>query len=101
MAQVLVLYNTPADSAAFDRHYHEVHIPLAKKLPGLRSYVINNGPIAFISGEPPYLVAQLTFDSMSDIRAAIASPEGKTAAADLPNFAGAGVTLLLVEFKEV
>src|ERR1035438_5248185 len=36
MAQVLVLYNTPAEPAAFDRYYHEKHIPLARKIPGLR-----------------------------------------------------------------
>ncbi len=29
MAQILVLYNTPADAAAFDRCYRETHIPIA------------------------------------------------------------------------
>ena len=29
MAQILVLYNTPADTAAFDAYYHSTHIPLA------------------------------------------------------------------------
>ncbi len=35
MAQVVVMYKTPKDTAAFDKHYSEIHIPLAKKIPGL------------------------------------------------------------------
>jgi uncharacterized protein (TIGR02118 family) len=38
MVRFLVLYDQPEDPEAFDRHYREVHIPLAKKLPGLRRY---------------------------------------------------------------
>ena len=33
MAEVVVLYKTPKDPAAFDKHYAETHIPLAKKIP--------------------------------------------------------------------
>jgi uncharacterized protein (TIGR02118 family) len=33
-----VLYRTPADPGEFERHYREVHIPLARQLPGLRRY---------------------------------------------------------------
>jgi uncharacterized protein (TIGR02118 family) len=34
MIQTLVLYNAPADTVAFQRYYHQTHIPLAKKIPG-------------------------------------------------------------------
>src|SRR5260370_42160569 len=37
MVRVLVLYNPPEDAQAFERHYHEVHLPLAKTLPGFSS----------------------------------------------------------------
>ncbi len=33
---MVVVYKTPPDPAAFEKHYFETHIPLAKKLPGLR-----------------------------------------------------------------
>jgi uncharacterized protein (TIGR02118 family) len=33
MAQFVVMYDTPPDIEAFERHYREVHIPLAKQLP--------------------------------------------------------------------
>jgi uncharacterized protein (TIGR02118 family) len=34
MAILMVLYNIPADPAAFDAHYINEHVPLAKKIPG-------------------------------------------------------------------
>ena len=37
MVRFMVLYDQPEDAEAFDRHYRVVHIPLAKKLPGLRA----------------------------------------------------------------
>jgi uncharacterized protein (TIGR02118 family) len=77
------------------------HVPLAKKIPGLRSYEISNGPVQALAGTAAYLVAILTFDSMADLNAALASPEGQAAAADLANFASAGVTLLTCESKTV
>ena len=100
MAQVLVLYGTPADPAAFDRYYKETHIPLAWKIPALRSYTVSSGGIQSLTGStPPYLVAILTFDSMADITAALASPEGQATAADVANFASGGATMLLFDHK--
>jgi uncharacterized protein (TIGR02118 family) len=101
MTQLLVLYNTPADTAAFDRYYRETHIPIANRIPGLRSYTISQGSVTALAGTAPYLVAELTFDSMTDLNAALSSPEGKAAADDLPNFATGGVTLLTYDAKEV
>ncbi len=101
MAQILVLYNIPADPAAFDRYYHRTHISLAQKIPGLRSYLISNGPVQALAGSAPYLVAILSFDSMADLSAALASPEGQATAADLPNFASGGATLLIYDSKPI
>jgi uncharacterized protein (TIGR02118 family) len=82
MAQVLVLHNTPADPAAVDHYYHQTHIPLAHKIPGLRSYVIGNGPVQALAGIAPHPVAILHFDSLADLNAWLGSPEGQAAAAD-------------------
>jgi uncharacterized protein (TIGR02118 family) len=43
MAKVVVLYKNPKNTEAFDRHYSSVHIPLAKKIPGLKNYDIRRG----------------------------------------------------------
>jgi uncharacterized protein (TIGR02118 family) len=101
-ASILVLYNTPADPAAFDRHYAETHIPLAKRIPGLRSFTVSQGPIATPEGAAPYhLIITLTFDSMAAIREAFGSPEGAAATGDLANFAQAGATILMFESRDV
>ena len=102
MAHVLALYKKPADVAAFDAHYHGTHVPIAKTLPGLRSYEVSNGAIATMAGESPlHLVAILGFDSMAAVQAALSSPEGAAAAGDLANFAQAGVELLMFDTKPV
>jgi uncharacterized protein (TIGR02118 family) len=97
MARVLVLYNQPADPAAFDTYYHETHVPLAKKIPGLRGMNLSVAPPTALMGTAPYLVAELLFDSTADMQAALTSPEGQAAAADVPKFAQAGVTILLLQ----
>jgi uncharacterized protein (TIGR02118 family) len=102
MAQLLVLYNQPADPAAFDRYYFETHVPLAKKIAGVRSYIVNSAKPAMLAGTvSPHLIAELEFDSMEALQAAMASPEGQAAAADVANFAQAGVTLLVFETRRL
>lgn len=102
MAYVLALYKKPADPAAFDAYYYGSHLPLAKTLPGLRSYHVNAGPIGTPAGEAAlHLVAMLEFDSMAAIQAALVSPEGAATAGDLANFAQAGVDLLMFDTKQV
>jgi len=81
-ARFLVLYETPADPAAFARHYREVHLPLARKLPGLRRYTVGDDATAVRGGTPCHLVAELEWDTMEDLRAAFASAEGRACAVD-------------------
>jgi uncharacterized protein (TIGR02118 family) len=102
MARLLVIYRTPEDPAAFDRYYAATHVPLARKLPGLRSYDISRGPVAAPGGGATdvHLVATLSFDSVAAIAAALGSDEGKAAAGDLANFADGGVELYTYETAE-
>ncbi len=48
-----------------------------------------------------YLVATLGFDSMAAITAAMASPRGQATAADLANFAMAGVDIFMGETSNI
>ena len=83
MAQMIVIYGTPRNPAAFDRHYLEVHVPLARQLPGLRKLETNQGPIISLYGAgDAHRVATLHFDSLSDINAALMSECGRACAAD-------------------
>lgn len=102
MAQLIALYKTPADAAAFDAYYFSTHVPLAKTVPGLRSYHVSTGPVAGPAGPSGiHLVAMLEFDSLAAIQAALGSPAGAATAADLANFAQAGVDLLMFDSKAV
>ncbi len=102
MARLLVMYKTPKDPAAFDRHYFEKHVPLANTIPGVRKYEVSNGPIATPAGPSAiYLVAILHFDDMAAIQRAFASPEGHAAAADVQTFATGGVDMYLFDDKQV
>jgi uncharacterized protein (TIGR02118 family) len=80
-ARFLALYETPADPEAFDRHYRQIHIPLLRQLPELRRYTVSRDVTA-LHGAPCYLVAELEWDTMDELRAAFASPEGRATAAD-------------------
>jgi len=42
MAKMTVIYQTPKDIPAFEKHYFDVHIPLAKQLPVLIKYEIKD-----------------------------------------------------------
>ena len=80
---MVVIYRVPRDPAAFDAHYFNVHLPLAKRLPGLRRYEISKRPIAVPAGDAePYLVATLYFDTFEALREAFATPLGRECAAD-------------------
>jgi uncharacterized protein (TIGR02118 family) len=102
MAEVIAMYGTPNDQAAFDRYYFEQHVPLAKKIPGLRHYEVTRGSIATLDGASPYcLIATLAFDSLAAIQAALTSAGGQVTAADLANFATGGVQICFAETTSV
>jgi uncharacterized protein (TIGR02118 family) len=80
-ARFLAVYETPTDPEAFDRHYREVHIPLLRQLPALRRFSVGRDVTA-LYGAPFYLVAELDWDTMEELRAAFATPQGSATAAD-------------------
>ena len=102
MASLVVLYKTPKDAAAFDKHYFEKHVPIAKKIPGLRKYEVSKGPVMTPAGfSGIHLVATLQFDDVAAIQAAFASPQGQAAGADVQTFATGGADMLLFDNREV
>jgi uncharacterized protein (TIGR02118 family) len=102
MAKVLVMYKTPKSAEAFDKHYAAVHIPLAKKIPGLKKYDISHGGVGTPAGPSDiHLVATLHFESLDALKAGMGSPEGRAAGGDLANFADGGADLYLFDTKEV
>lgn len=98
MAIVTVLYNPPADTAAFEKYYAETHLPLVGA---------NQAEIGFVKadltrftsnldGSAPkfYRQAELYFRSMDDAKKGVATPGFKKVADDLANFASGGLTAM-------
>jgi uncharacterized protein (TIGR02118 family) len=102
MAKIVVLYKTPKSTDAFDRYYFATHVPLAKKLPGLKKYDVSKGTVATPAGASGiHLVATLYFDSLDAIKTAFGSSEGQATAGDLANFADGGADLYFFDTKDV
>lgn len=100
MVKLLALYKQPLDVARFEEIYFGRHIPLTRKMPGLRRLEVNRVTGA-PRGEPAfYLVAGLFFDDEEAMGASLASEESRAAARVLRD-AGAEVTMLLAGVEEL
>ena len=95
MPRLIVLYNKPDDTDAFDVHYRDVHMPIVSRYPNLRDVRLSK--LAGVGGRESayYLMAEMTFDTAADLDDAIMSEPGAESAKDLRNFAGAGVTMFI------
>ncbi len=87
MIRFLVLYPQPTDPVAFDRHYFDTHLPLAKQLPGLLSYTVSRTPSQIRGNELYYLVAYLDWEDMATLRENFASPLGQALTEDVDKLA--------------
>lgn len=83
----------------FAEYMQNTHAPIAKKMPGLRKYVVN------IVQKPPtkepeyHGVAELWFDDRNSMKSAFSSPQGRMTQKDTRNFAGKTVTLFTDEHE--
>jgi uncharacterized protein (TIGR02118 family) len=87
-----VTYSAPKDAARFKAYYEVTHMPLAKRLPGLKScsfaYPAALGPAA-----APFCIFQAWFENDAAMFAALGSEIGKLVAEDVPNYSPDGATL--------
>lgn len=105
MAIVTVIYNQPKDTAAFEKYYREIHVPLVQANQAEIGFTkadltrfINN-----LDGSKPayYRQAELYFRSMDDVKKGTATPGFKKVADDLAKFATGGLNgLIAVETNE-
>ena len=73
----------------FDNYWRDVHGPLVLKLPGVRGYV-QSRPIRLADAEPEYDgVAEVWYDDLEAMNAALASEAYETLLDDEKNFLGA------------
>lgn len=98
--RLVVSYGQPTDPAAFDAYYRETHAPLALQQPGLVRLTFGHAQSLDRAQPGPYVVAELDFDSEEAMGAAMASPEGRAAGADLANFATGGATFVHFDVQQ-
>jgi uncharacterized protein (TIGR02118 family) len=95
---LVVLYNQPKDTAAFEKYYAETHVPLfashAQEIGVTHVELIKFAPGADGKPAPVYREADLRWDSKEAMDKGVATPGFKAAAADLPAFATGGFTVL-------
>ena len=96
---LVVLYNQPKDTAAFEKYYAEKHLPLlaahAQEIGYTRGELIRFAPAADGKPAPVCREADLRWDTKEARDKGLATPGFKAIGADIPNFATGGVTVLL------
>jgi uncharacterized protein (TIGR02118 family) len=83
--KLYAIWTAPAagQEAEFERHYTEVHAPLAASIPGVRKLVLTRTTGALGDGAPAlHRVTELWFDDEPAMRAAESSPAGQATIAD-------------------
>ncbi|MBV9098053.1 MAG: EthD family reductase [Frankiaceae bacterium] len=99
--KLTVVYATPDDAEAFDRHYREVHTPIVQRYPGLDRVEIARvvgGPGGTPS--PYYLIAEMYFADHDALNAALSSEAGRESGRDFRNLAASGTFMTVSEIVE-
>jgi uncharacterized protein (TIGR02118 family) len=98
VSAVVVLYNWPKDTAAFEKYYSATHIPLvgakAKEIGFSKAVLIKFAPNADGSKPAHYRMAQLWWPSDAAMKAGMSTPGFKAVAGDIPKFSTGGQIIL-------
>jgi uncharacterized protein (TIGR02118 family) len=97
MPKLIVLYPPPSDVATFERRYAAEHAPMVlQKIPGLKKFLAAR-VLGTPAGAAPYQrVAELYFDSMESLQAAMVSPGGQSTVAHAMEISTGGAPVVLI-----
>lgn len=96
MIRLVALNRRPDDVRGILNHYHDVHMPLAKKMPHLIKAEVSEGTGSPMAEPPFFYVAQSGFPDKARFDEAKRWPENRPAGKDLMSFARDLVTLTVV-----
>lgn len=94
---ILLTKKVTMNDEDFAKYWLETHAPLARKMPGLRKYVVN------VVQRPPnreaeyHGIVELWFDDKESMKKAFASPEGQVTQQDSEKFTSKMTTLFIEE----
>ena len=95
MIKLTVLYGHPVESDVFESYYIGTHLPLVADIQGIQRAELTLFNAQADGSLPAYYrMAELYFETQSQMDSAMGSPAGKTAVADIANFASGGATVL-------
>ena len=96
MPKLIVLYPPPAEAQTFERRYKSEHAPMVAQIPGLKKFVAC-AVLGSPAGAPPYKrVAELYFETMESLQAAVASPAGQAAVAHAGEISTGGPPVVMI-----
>jgi uncharacterized protein (TIGR02118 family) len=97
MPKLIVLYPPPADATLFEHRYRVEHAPMVlEKIPGLKKFVASQ-VIGAPAGTAAYhRVAELYFDSLESLQAAMASAGGQSTVAHAMEISTGGPPVVLI-----
>ena len=96
--KLTVVYGTPEDASTFDKHYHEVHMPIVERWPG-----IERAEVAKVTGGPMgspsayHLITEIYFADEDALNAALGSEAGREAGKDFMHIAPQGSFMAVSE----
>jgi uncharacterized protein (TIGR02118 family) len=83
-----VIYPQPDDTEAFKSYYEDKHLPLVRRLPGLRS--MHHAFPEAMGPAQVFCIFQAYFDDAQAFEAAMTSDAGREVAGDVPNYSPKG-----------
>lgn len=101
--RVVALHQAPADIAAYEAYYHERHMPLVERVPGVRKIRVGK-VVGTPDGTPGayWLMSEVFFDDQESLERAMASGAMAAAMADVENFAEEGqITIMYCQSEDV
>lgn len=99
--KLTVLYGTPDDVEAFDRHYAEVHTPIVARYPGLDRIEVAKvvgGPGG--TDSPYHLIAEMYFADHEALNTALSSDAGRESGRDFRGMAPSGSFMTVSEIVD-
>jgi uncharacterized protein (TIGR02118 family) len=98
-AIVTMIYKNPKDSAAFEKYYSEIHLPLvaaSQRAIGFKRAELTKFVSDLEGGRPArYRQAELYFSSLDALKKGLETPAFQKVAADLGKFASGGLHALI------
>ena len=99
--KLTVVYGTPEDPDAFDRHYFDVHMPIVGRWPGVERIEVakvTGGPGG--SSSPYHLLTEIYFADTDALNAALGSDAGREAGKDFMQIAPPGSFMTVSELLD-